>query len=56
MSKLEELIQQLCPDGVEWKKIKDHFTRLRGTAITAGKMKEIEEKQGDVRIFAGGKS
>lgn len=56
MSKLEELIQQLCPDGVEWKKIKDHFTRLRGTAITAGKMKEIEEKQGDVRIFAGGKT
>ena len=56
MSRLEELIQQLCPDGVEWKKIKDHFTRLRGTAITAGKMKEIADEQGDIRIFAGGKT
>ena len=23
MSKIEELIQQLCPNGVEWKKIGD---------------------------------
>lgn len=29
MSKLDELIKELCPDGVEWKKIKDVFKRLK---------------------------
>ena len=36
--------------------IKDYFTRLKGTPITAGKMKEIESVDGDIRIFAGGKT
>lgn len=56
MSKIDELIQTLCPDGVEYKKIRDVYTRLRGTPITAGKMKEIADENGDVRIFAGGKT
>ena len=56
MSRLEELIQELCPDGVEYRKIKDVYTRLRGTPITAAKMKEIANPEGDVRIFAGGKT
>ena len=56
MSKLDELIKELCPDGVEYKKIKDVYTRLRGTPITASKMKEIENPNGDIRIFAGGKN
>ena len=56
MSRLEELIAGLCPDGVEYRKIKNVFTRLRGTPITAGKMKEIEDPDGDIRIFAGGKT
>lgn len=56
MSKINELIQTLCPDGVEYKKIRDVYTRLRGTSITAGKMKEIADENGDVRIFAGGKT
>ncbi|MGL4790139.1 MAG: hypothetical protein ACRCW1_01915, partial [Anaerotignaceae bacterium] len=56
MSKLEQLIKELCPNGVEWKKIKDCFKRLRGTAITAGKMKEIECNEGEIRVFAGGKT
>lgn len=56
MSRLEGLIAQLCPDGVEYKKIKDVYTRLKGTPITAGKMKEIEDPNGDIRIFAGGKT
>ena len=43
MSKLSELITQFCPDGVEFKKVKDVFTRIKGTPITAGKMKEIED-------------
>ena len=31
MSKLEELIKELCPKGVELKKIKDVYSRLKGT-------------------------
>ena len=42
MTKLEQLIEELCPNGVEFKKIKDVFQRLKGTPITAGKMKEIK--------------
>lgn len=56
MSRLEELIAELCPDGVEFLKIKDVYARLRGTPITAEKMKEIDNPDGDVRIFAGGKT
>ena len=56
MSKLDELIQELCPDGVEFKPIKDVYQRLKGTPITAAKMKEIEKPDGDIRIFAGGKT
>ena len=37
-------------------KIKDFFTRVKGTPITAGKMKEIAVEDGDVRIFAGGQT
>ena len=56
MSRLEELIRELCPDGVEYHKIKDVYKRLKGTPITAGKMKEIDNPDGDIRIFAGGKT
>lgn len=56
MSNLEELIQEYCPNGVEYVKIKDVFTRLKGTSITAGKMKEIETSNGEIKIFAGGKT
>ncbi len=56
MSRLNELIQELCPDGVEYKKVKDVYKRLRGTSITATKMKEINISSGEIRIFAGGKT
>ena len=56
MTKLEQLIEELCPNGVEFKKIKDVFQRLKGTSITAGKMKEIENPNGEIKIFAGGKT
>ena len=56
MSKLEELIEQYCPDGVEYYKIKDVYKRIKVTPITAGKMKEIATPDGSVRIFAGGKT
>ena len=56
MSRLDELIQELCPDGVEFMPIKDVYQRLKGTPITAAKMKEIENANGDIRVFAGGKT
>lgn len=56
MSKLEELILKYCPDGVERVRLGDYFTRIKGTPITAGVMKEIANENGDVRIFAGGKT
>ena len=56
MSKLDELIKELCPNGVEYKKIKEVFRRLKGTPITATKMKEIESPDGEIKIFAGGKT
>lgn len=55
-SKLDELIQQYCPDGVEFMPVKDVYQRLKGTPITAAKMKEIERADGNIRIFAGGKT
>jgi len=56
MSRLEELIQELCPDGVKFRRIKEVYIRLKGTPITAAKMKEIENPNGEIRIFAGGKT
>lgn len=56
MTKLDDLLKELCPNGVEFKPIKEVYTRLRGTAITAGKMKEIENPKGEIRIFVGGKT
>ena len=55
MNRLDELIAELCPDGVEFKKIKDVYTRLKGTPITAGKMKEIDNPDGEIRVLQAGK-
>ena len=56
MSKLKELIHEFCPNGVKYDKIKNAFSRLKGTPITASKMKEIASPDGEIRIFAGGKT
>lgn len=56
MSRLDELIAELCPDGVEYKALKEVYKRLKGTPITAGKMKEIDSSDGEIRVFAGGKT
>ena len=56
MSKIDDLMKKYCPNGVEYKKIKEVFTRLKGTPITATRMKEIECEGGEIRIFAGGKT
>lgn len=49
MSKLQELIRELCPDGVEYKKLGEVSNMQRGTVITK---KDIIE--GDIPVIAGG--
>lgn len=56
MSKIFDLINELCPNGVEFVELGEIFQRIKGTNITANKMKEIEVHGGDIRIFAGGKT
>ena len=56
MSKIDDLIKELCPDGVKYERVKDVYLRLKGTSITAGKMKDIANPDGDVRVFAGGRT
>ena len=56
MSKIFDLINELCPKGVEFRELGEIFQRIKGTNITANKMKEIEVHGGDIRIFAGGKT
>ncbi|HOP34639.1 MAG TPA: restriction endonuclease subunit S [Defluviitoga tunisiensis] len=49
MSRLNQLIQELCPDGVEYRRLKDVCTFRRGTSITK---KDIIE--GNIPVIAGG--
>ena len=49
MSKLEELIQELCPNGVEYKKLGEIVEYQRGKTITK---KNIIE--GDIPVISGG--
>ena len=50
MSKLEELIQQYCPDGVEWKTLGEATIMKRGTSATKGIMQE-----GNIPVISGGR-
>jgi type I restriction enzyme S subunit len=50
MSKLEELIEELCPDGVEYRMLKEISTMQRGTSVTK---KDIIS--GNVPVISGGK-
>ena len=54
MSRLREMIKELCPDGVEYRKLGEILSRHKGIAITAGRMKELHTPDGEIRIFAAG--
>lgn len=54
MSKIDELIKQYCPNGVEYKKLSKICLRQKGTPITATIMKKLNTPQAPIRIFAGG--
>lgn len=54
MSRIDDLIRELCPNGVEFRRLRDLARRNNGTPITAGRMKALQVDGGTVRIFAGG--
>lgn len=45
MNKIEKLINELCPDGVEWLTLSEIGRRNKGFNITATKMKEIHPRK-----------
>lgn len=56
MNKIERLIKELCPNGVEYYYLKDVLVKSSGTRITATQMKELHKEDGLIKIFAGGKT
>jgi type I restriction enzyme S subunit len=56
MSRIEQLIEELCPDGVEWKRVGECLVRTKGTPITAQQMSLINKVGAPIKIFAGGKT
>lgn len=55
MSRINDLIQELCADGVAVRTLGSLGTRNKGTAMTASKMKTIGGG-GPIRVFAGGQT
>ena len=51
MNKVEELIQQLCPEGVEYKELGNVCVFERGRTIT-----QKDAVEGDVPVIAGGQN
>ena len=54
MTHIEQMIQDMCPNGVEWKTLGEVALRNKGMNITAAQMKKIENINGNIRIFAAG--
>ena len=51
---IEKLVAELCPGGVEYIDLAKLGKRNPGTSITASKMKQIADSEGEIRIFAAG--
>lgn len=50
MGKIDELIQQYCPDGVEYKPLGKVCLMERGTSATKGTM-----QSGEIPVISGGR-
>ena len=50
MSRLDELLRELCPDGVEFRRIKDFAKVLRGKRLTKDQLSD----ENDYPVFHGG--
>ena len=49
MSKLEELIEELCPDGVEYKRVDEIFNISRGKVMSKD---YIKDNAGDYPVYS----
>ncbi len=56
VNKIEKLIEEMCPQGVEFRALGEVLERNKGTKITAAKMKELNTFDAPIKIFAGGKT
>ena len=56
MSRIDELIEELCPEGVKTFLLRELLSRRKGISITAQKMKALHSGDRAVRIFAGGRT
>lgn len=56
MSRIDDLIEVLCPKGVEFRELGTLGKRNKGTPMTASKMKLIGASGGPVRVFGGGQT
>lgn len=56
MSNISKLIEELCPDGVEFVEISSIAVRNKGISITAAKMKKMIVTNGPIRLFAAGQN
>jgi type I restriction enzyme S subunit len=56
VSQINDLLEELSPDGVEYRRLASLGRRNSGTAMTASKMRTIAVPGGPVRIFAGGQT
>jgi len=54
MSRVDELICELCPEGVVFKQLNSLAVRNSGTPVTAGQMKLLDSPDGDVVVYAAG--
>lgn len=54
MSRIDDLIAQHCPDGVEFKSIADIARRNKGIQVTAAQMKARHVDGAPIRVFAAG--
>ena len=53
MSKLEELIQQYCPDGVEYVRLGDVLSVNRGKRLTKTQLSDVPGTERNVYVSVG---
>lgn len=56
MSRIEDLLAELAPRGVQTRPLASLGIRNKGTSITAGKMKTLALPAGPVRVFGAGQT
>lgn len=54
MSRIDELIKEKCPDGIEYKKLSDICDVLRGKRLTKNQLSEIKEDKFIFPVLHGG--